>query len=175
MLALADKLGVYKLLFRFMEHTERTEKLLLSRRQERELLAIVKREIEAYRGVPDNLELIRAALVDFDGVYNISSCYAGWFVVEADFAGSARICTEKMFIGDLKKDTLRNIWQSPEAQKMRLRLKDDFKRDKPLWGPVCRLCCWRDLNLSIESALKQPGGRGLAQAFPGDIPVKPKR
>lgn len=174
MLALADKLGVDKLRFRFMEHTKETRKLLLSGGQERELLAIVKREIKARRAVPNNLELMRSALLDFDGVYNISSCYAGWFVVEADFAGSARICTEKMVIGDLKKNTLKNIWQSTEAQKMRLRLKDDFKRDKPLWGPVCRLCCWLDLNLAVKSDLEQPGKRRLAQAFPGDYPARPK-
>jgi len=42
-----------------------------------------------------------------------------------------------MFIGDLKKDALEKIWRSPAAQRMRLRLKYNFKRDRRFWGVAC--------------------------------------
>jgi len=167
-LALAGKLGVHKMRFRFMEHTKDTAPLLLTKKQERELLAIAERELKAARATRHNLEEVRDTLLDVESVFGIRRCYAGWFVAEADYNGEARICTEKMFIGDLHKNPLEKIWRSPAARKMRLRLKYDFKKDKPFWGAPCRLCCWRELNLAVKGALKKRGGRGLDQAFPGD-------
>lgn len=172
MLALAEKLGVDNILFRFVEHKKETEEMLLSARQEKELLAIVGRAIKTSRGIRHNLDSIRSTLLDFDGFYNIDRCYAGWFVAEVGFTGTARICNEKMVVGDLKKDTLENIWRSPEAQKMRLRLKNNFKKEKAYWGPGCRLCCWHDLNAAIEGALERGWKSGLDQTFPEDLPVK---
>ena len=170
-LALAGKLGVHKMSFRFMENTKETEPLLLTRAQELELLAIAERELKVARATRHNLEEVRDTLLDYEGVYGIRRCYAGWFVAEADYNGDARICTEKMFVGDLNKDALEKIWRSPAAQKMRLRLKYNFKRDKPYWGAPCRLCCWRELNLAVKGALKKRSGRRLDLAFPGDIPA----
>jgi len=67
MLALAGKLGVHKMRFRFMEHTRETESLLLTKEQERELLVIVERELKVPRATRNNLEEIRDTILDYEG------------------------------------------------------------------------------------------------------------
>ena len=171
-LALAEKLGVHNVRFRCMEHTKETEALLLSNKQKLELLSIIARELKTSRGIRHNLEVIKSTILDCNGVHDINHCYAGWFMMEVDFAGKVRICADKTVIGDMKKGAIKGIWRSPEAHKMRLRLKYNLRRDKPFLGIACRLCCRRELNLAVDDALKQYGERGLNRTSLADILMK---
>jgi len=157
MLKLAKKLKIDKINFRIMEPTKYTKKLLLSKKQKEKLVKTIDEELNNSFSFVHNLEEIKKGIIDHkQSPYNIKKCFTGWFNLFIDFNKQVGICchNEKLIVGNLENNSLKEIWHSKKAQKLRLMCKYQFDiRKKPFKGE-CEWCHWYVQNQKIHNLTK---------------------
>lgn len=119
MLNLGEQLKINKLNFRIMEPTTDTKKLLLSKQENKELVKLIDKSSNKRFSFTHNFTEIKKGMYDHQhSPYHLKQCFTGWFNLFVDFNKKVGICchNEKLIIGDLKKESLKEIWESKKAQ-----------------------------------------------------------
>ncbi len=120
----------------------------------RDCLAATAGRAEKYR-IRNNFLYFKA--VDFDsaasfstaGLYQKIPCYVGWLFTWVDAQGNVRFCcNDQEAIGNLKEQSFREIWYSPEYSRKRYLAK---KHKLP--GSCCGECANYMVNMQIYDLL----------------------
>ncbi|MDE2028563.1 MAG: radical SAM protein [Candidatus Omnitrophica bacterium] len=163
MLKWAEKAGIQRLRFQFFDAIEET-KFLSPDQKDLELLGhLCLVNSEKDWPFKHNLKEI-AHRLKFPDSGRPPHCYEGWFSLYVDSDNSVRFCclNKYTFLGNLNDSTLEEIWESPQAQKTRLRWLNPFpqnsEEDFCARCPYCKQNLLHDknardiLNLSAKNA-----------------------
>jgi len=156
MIHLGEKLGVDRITFRFMEPTIETKPILLSNYHSRKLKKSLKNISFDQIPIATNLDQIYIALNEYKkSIYNIPRCYTGWFNLLVDFNGNVSLCchNENLIVGNIFKNSLKDIWNSQKAHNMRLKGKYSFNIKYKPWKGECEYCHWARFNRYIEDSV----------------------
>ncbi|MBF0618802.1 MAG: radical SAM protein [Candidatus Omnitrophica bacterium] len=148
-----EQLDAQEIRFRIMEAAPETRPLSLSPGDNKELAALIRPLCRKKFKIAHNLRGILAELEHKKtSPYRISRCYTGWYNILVDSNLNVTICchNEKLVIGSLKKDSLKEIWESPRAQKIRLMCKYSFDMAKAPFKGECGWCHWHTENRLID-------------------------
>ena len=102
---------------------------------------------------------------DFYGLYSVNfyfnrdiksdfKCYYGWFSSAIGISGHVSLCCIKRsaLIGNVYDKSFKEIWNSKDAHKVRLSMKNDFDLKKKSWRE-CTYCTNIQLNNDIGNLL----------------------
>jgi MoaA/NifB/PqqE/SkfB family radical SAM enzyme len=156
-IALFEDLEVHEVIFRMMESTSDTRALLLSTSEKKKLLRLAKPLCQRKFKFTHNLRGIYDELSGKNtSPYRLKHCFTGWYNVFVDFNQNVGICchNENLIMGNLKKASLKEIWESRRAQKLRLTCKYDFDIKRAPFKGECEWCHWYRENQTIEKELK---------------------
>lgn len=161
-LNLLKKFKISKISMKPMESIEETKRFLLSETQNNELKCLLKKiiledakgEIRAKTNIFENYQALKNYK---NSPYNLKHCFSGWFNLLIDFKGDVALCchNDKTIVGNIYYKSLRKIWNSPRAKKMRLKLKYDFNLDNSIFKSQCRQCWWTNSNIKILKIINQ--------------------
>ncbi len=154
---LLNDVGIKDVTFRMMEPTPFTKPLLLSEQDKKELARLMAPLLKKKHPLTHNLDGIHQELMGkATSPYRLKHCFSGWYNIFVDFNANVGICchNENLVMGNLNKASLKEIWESPRAHKMRLMCKHDFNIQKKPFKGECEWCHWHAQNQSIEKALK---------------------
>ncbi|MGD0335625.1 MAG: radical SAM protein [Candidatus Omnitrophota bacterium] len=154
MLEFADSLNIPRLRFVALGPTPYTKKLLLREKEFNAFKKIIKNvSCSKYR--------VKAEITEFIGIKEnndpqLKSCFAAWLRVLVASDGSIIFChrNTELKAGNLKNDSLKNIWFSKKAHALRLKLKYDLDSCRPPFIK-CRSCDHTKEYLKIENACEE--------------------
>lgn len=121
-LDLAQSLGSSLVSFRVMQPTRWTKNLLLSQAQNRELLKLISGILKSRQGISHNLRLFRERILKRGGQGRSQKyCLTGWSNLFINTNGDVGICchNSNLVIGHLGDGSLKEIWEGPQARKLR--------------------------------------------------------
>lgn len=158
MLEFCQKLGIDEITFRVMEATRHTKSLLLVKNDESNLIKIIGQILKNNYPFVHNLKNIQDGLTNYKkSIFNIKSCYTGWFNLFADFNANAGICchNENLITGCLKKETIKQVWESKKTHDLRLKCKYAFDINKYPFKNECRWCHWSSENSKTTNEIQK--------------------
>ena len=150
-LAFARGAGVPAVKFRRMEPTPDNKKIELSQSQRRELLDIIARA-PAGDPVEHNLpDLRRQFAPPGRRLALMKACFTGYFNASVGIDGTVVACCANaaLRMGNISEATLRRIWESSAARRVRQAGKYGFSPSRPPFGPACAYCYWAVENAAL--------------------------
>ncbi|MBL7197978.1 MAG: radical SAM protein [Candidatus Omnitrophica bacterium] len=157
MLRLAENFKIDKIYFQMMDMdvTRETESLLLDKKDKRQLRSILSSVDFKKYSTNHNLKKLLENLINTDkSSYSLKACYIGWFYLIIKYNNEVFFCCQNdkksRMIGDIKKNSLKEIWQGRKAIHLRLKDKYEFNLNKEPWKNLCERCFWFDNNYLID-------------------------
>lgn len=157
MLGFLEELGIHDAAFRVVETTSATQPLTLRTEDKKQLMKILnasKRKTFPFR---HNLQDVLDGLRHYEkSAFHFSKCYSGWFNISVDVNGRVGVCchNERLTIGHLGSQSLKEIWESSKASSLRLLCRDKFHLSRMPFQKECDWCHWAEYNRKIEHILK---------------------
>ena len=178
MIPFAKKYGVDSIRFKMMRSNKNTKELAIAAGELRELKGIIKKVIKngQYKIIKTNiLEIcqflrevnlkVNCKNTDFYGLYAVDfyfdrqinddfKCYYGWFSSGIGISGHVSLCCIRKltFIGNVYEKSFKEIWNSKDAHKVRLGMKNDLDMKKKSWQE-CTYCTNVQFNNDIGNLL----------------------
>ena len=147
--------GIPFITFKIAHTTSETQGLSLKPQERILFLKSISKLMQQSHGIRTNLrELFNEFFTKENVAVPFNHCYIGWLTVDIHQNGAVGACCQntKLKIGNWKNNTLREIWNSPQAQEVRLLAKDHFHLKKT-FGTSCSHCYFAKKNAQIESLL----------------------
>ena len=160
MLKLIENFKIDKLYFQMMDMdvTRETEGLLLNKENKRHLRNILSSvDFKKYHTNHNLKELLGGLSNVRKSNYNFKACYIGWFNLGIKYDGDVFFCLQNdkksRRIGNINKNSLKEIWQGRKAMHLRLKDKYEFNLNKEPWKELCGWCFWVENNCSIDKII----------------------
>lgn len=157
LLGLVANLAINRIAFRMIMPTKYTKVLMLSNQQKRELDKILISLRRKHFPFTQNLNEIRLGIKNNNtSPYNLPpQCFTGWFNLIVNNNKRVSLCchNERTLIGNLKTHTLKEIWESEQAHRMRILCKYKFNLNNYPFNGSCEWCHWHNENYEIFNQL----------------------
>ena len=155
MINLAKDFSIKKINFKLMEPAKSTRKLFLGPKDTLILKKNIKNILKNPPGIDNNLDWIYKTITAADkSKAVIKRCFIPWLTVIIHPNGNVALCCKNkmLTVGNILHKSLKRIWFSKKADRLRLKGKYLFNARDPLWK-VCEFCPFQIENSKIDTKL----------------------
>ncbi|MCF7888404.1 MAG: radical SAM protein [Candidatus Omnitrophica bacterium] len=136
------KLKVNDVYFTFMDTTLENKNISLKKKNKKELVKLLKKNLKKDFPFQHNLKEIYSSLIDYNNCeFNLSQCLLIWERLSIEINGNISLCchNEKLTVGNIYQDNIKDIWWSKKTHAIRLKGKYSFNLNDNMWK-ACKYC-----------------------------------